>query len=244
MDLEDYKQHTSLIEHKLKEVKQWNKKYGKEFIEFEIQYAQNDRKSFLDRMEGSFRNQIAWEVNSGRYTDTEQCLTICPELTLAWHKQYKPLGRAWFYWLEFLSFSLEEAVAKSQEIVAGYFLKLSEKLKLPLPVIFAPKNPETVIAAMSYSRILTLIGVIRSPLSFFEFYVKGKDHSFKLFTKNDRACDLCRSHENVKSCSRCHVRAYCSRECQTKDWPRHKKECLEYTQDRVEFLKPKKKEER
>jgi len=237
MDLEDYKQHISLIEHKLKEVKQWNKKYGKEFIEYEIQYAHNDRKAFLDRMEGAFRNQINWEVNSGRYNNIEQCISICPELTLEWHKKYKPLGRGWFYWLEFLSLTLDEAVAISQEIVSKYFQDISKKLKLPLSVIFEPKNSEIVITAMSYSRILTLIGVIRSSFAFYELYVKGKDHSFSLFVKGDRACDLCHSHQNVKSCASCHVRAYCSRECQVKDWPTHKQTCLEFTKDRKEFFK-------
>jgi hypothetical protein len=33
------------------------------------------------------------------------------------------------------------------------------------------------------------------------------------------------SKENMKLCSRCKVVSYCSRECQMKDWPDHKKHC-------------------
>ncbi len=31
--------------------------------------------------------------------------------------------------------------------------------------------------------------------------------------------------EPLKTCARCHVRRYCSRDCQRNDWPRHKAEC-------------------
>ena len=39
-------------------------------------------------------------------------------------------------------------------------------------------------------------------------------------------CLLCKTTpEKLKKCGRCRVAEYCSRECQTKDWPRHKNEC-------------------
>ena len=41
-----------------------------------------------------------------------------------------------------------------------------------------------------------------------------------------RKCLLCKSTpEKLKKCGKCGVAKYCSRECQVKDWPRHKTEC-------------------
>jgi tetratricopeptide (TPR) repeat protein len=39
------------------------------------------------------------------------------------------------------------------------------------------------------------------------------------------ACTVCRKEGKLKSCGQCHIVYYCSRECQTKDWPEHKKKC-------------------
>ena len=36
-------------------------------------------------------------------------------------------------------------------------------------------------------------------------------------------CIVCKN-EDVKSCSRCHLISYCSKECQKSDWKRHKKQ--------------------
>jgi MYND finger len=37
----------------------------------------------------------------------------------------------------------------------------------------------------------------------------------------------CWKSENLKACSNCKVVRYCCRECQTADWPKHKKYCKE-----------------
>ncbi|KAF9560651.1 hypothetical protein CPC08DRAFT_665197 [Agrocybe pediades] len=41
------------------------------------------------------------------------------------------------------------------------------------------------------------------------------------------SCSVCGKSEGVtiQQCSQCRNRKYCSRECQTKDWPTHKKDC-------------------
>jgi hypothetical protein len=41
------------------------------------------------------------------------------------------------------------------------------------------------------------------------------------------SCRRCLSSENLKSCSKCRVVCYCSRECQVADWPKHKEYCKE-----------------
>mmetsp|Transcript_32877 Transcript_32877/g.49610 ORF Transcript_32877/g.49610 Transcript_32877/m.49610 type:complete len:238 (+) Transcript_32877:55-768(+) len=38
-------------------------------------------------------------------------------------------------------------------------------------------------------------------------------------------CRACGATENLKTCSRCHTGAYCSRACQAKDWKQHKVRC-------------------
>jgi hypothetical protein len=42
-----------------------------------------------------------------------------------------------------------------------------------------------------------------------------------------KRCEVCGTTEGIHWCSKCHGIGYCSRECQLKDWPVHKKECDE-----------------
>ncbi|KAK0236398.1 hypothetical protein EDD85DRAFT_840489 [Armillaria nabsnona] len=45
----------------------------------------------------------------------------------------------------------------------------------------------------------------------------------------EKFCAVCNKNEsdapNIKQCSSCKARMYCSRECQLSDWPTHKSEC-------------------
>jgi len=38
-------------------------------------------------------------------------------------------------------------------------------------------------------------------------------------------CSYCKQVKECRSCSKCHFRYYCSRQCQVRDWKEHKKEC-------------------
>ena len=49
---------------------------------------------------------------------------------------------------------------------------------------------------------------------------KGADDASK-------SCGCCGIRDAKSRCSRCHVRRYCCRECQLKDWPRHRSKCRE-----------------
>lgn len=42
-----------------------------------------------------------------------------------------------------------------------------------------------------------------------------------------KICHCCQktSDEKLPTCSRCKIVGYCNRECQRKDWPKHKLEC-------------------
>jgi len=40
-------------------------------------------------------------------------------------------------------------------------------------------------------------------------------------------CNICKSKENLKLCSKCHSVSYCSVEHQKEDWQKHKKNCKE-----------------
>lgn len=44
-------------------------------------------------------------------------------------------------------------------------------------------------------------------------------------------CDLCSSSGKLRICSRCKDARYCSRDCQVKDWPKHKLVCKERVTD-------------
>ena len=44
-------------------------------------------------------------------------------------------------------------------------------------------------------------------------------------SKKNLTCHLCGAHGNLKKCGRCGMVLYCGKECQTKDWNRHKKSC-------------------
>ena len=39
------------------------------------------------------------------------------------------------------------------------------------------------------------------------------------------ACNVCDSETNLKRCARCKKVAYCSRNCQKKDWKTHREKC-------------------
>ena len=41
----------------------------------------------------------------------------------------------------------------------------------------------------------------------------------------DTICAQCRDPSPKQRCTRCKTSRYCSRECQTKHWPRHKSHC-------------------
>eukprot|EP01083_Nonionella_stella_P068612 182361_1 len=43
--------------------------------------------------------------------------------------------------------------------------------------------------------------------------------------KGGRFCASCLERKSLKSCSRCKIVNYCSRACQEKHWPEHKKDC-------------------
>lgn len=42
-----------------------------------------------------------------------------------------------------------------------------------------------------------------------------------------RICNACgKSHDKLKRCARCNIVRYCSKECQSADWPEHKTKCV------------------
>lgn len=41
-----------------------------------------------------------------------------------------------------------------------------------------------------------------------------------------RVCNHCGANTNLKSCSKCRIIKYCSKECQCADWKHHKKNCI------------------
>jgi uncharacterized ferredoxin-like protein len=49
----------------------------------------------------------------------------------------------------------------------------------------------------------------------------------KTLSKMTNECDLC----GLKVCSRCEKVRYCSRDCQVKDYKKHKKECIQSSHD-------------
>jgi len=46
------------------------------------------------------------------------------------------------------------------------------------------------------------------------------------------SCYACYGSGNLKSCTRCQVAVYCSKECQRNNWPLHKKQCVNLAEDR------------
>nr|GAT56407.1 predicted protein [Mycena chlorophos] len=60
----------------------------------------------------------------------------------------------------------------------------------------------------------------------------------------EKACDYCGKNpegtdENLKNCGKCRVARYCSKECQAKAWPAHKKKCKPFVDEEATVtLKP------
>ncbi|GFH60312.1 hypothetical protein CTEN210_16788 [Chaetoceros tenuissimus] len=58
--------------------------------------------------------------------------------------------------------------------------------------------------------------------------------------KHHERCSYCDLKENdtvtLSRCTRCKVQFYCSRDCQVKDWPRHKKQCFDASVKYPTFL--------
>eukprot|EP01083_Nonionella_stella_P285988 973376_1 len=51
--------------------------------------------------------------------------------------------------------------------------------------------------------------------------------------KGGRFCASCLERKSLKSCSRCKIVNYCSRACQEKHWPEHKKDCQKMVKRRL-----------
>ena len=45
-------------------------------------------------------------------------------------------------------------------------------------------------------------------------------------------CDYCKVYNNYKGCGACNSAFYCCKECQTKDWPKHKSICKEIVKNK------------
>lgn len=54
-------------------------------------------------------------------------------------------------------------------------------------------------------------------------------------TGSVQSCRTCMGASKLKYCQNCKRVLYCCAECQTQDWPRHKKECTEMKKRRKKF---------
>jgi len=62
-------------------------------------------------------------------------------------------------------------------------------------------------------------------------------------TERDPACRVCGNNDRKpRRCGGCHLAAYCSTTCQSKDWPVHKQECEEMRRDYEEYEKQQRRE--
>jgi hypothetical protein len=60
----------------------------------------------------------------------------------------------------------------------------------------------------------------------FEYFIDTDRNSWPDEGDVSRKCLCCKSTpKKLKKCAKCGVAKYCSKECQAKDWPRHKTEC-------------------
>lgn len=86
-------------------------------------------------------------------------------------------------------------------------------------------------AGLKYTRVLGICyfhlgNHVRAYRIFKKIERYGAKHGEKTnWSKIVRQCMKCGSSAKTKKCSHCHFAHYCSRECQTKDWHQHKKEC-------------------
>jgi len=56
--------------------------------------------------------------------------------------------------------------------------------------------------------------------------------SIKVYDPSWLPCDACGVERGTLACGRCHAGYYCSRECQQEHFPKHKKECKHWNDDR------------
>ena len=67
-----------------------------------------------------------------------------------------------------------------------------------------------------------------------KFYLECKKKQIKEFMRNgfsDRICKNCNKtgkRKEMKVCKRCRMSWYCSKECQTAQWEKHKKYCTKF----------------
>lgn len=55
-------------------------------------------------------------------------------------------------------------------------------------------------------------------------YTDGDDHWTENHSEKKQGCDTCTGAPSF-ACSRCHSVFYCSKECQTQGWKKHKQQC-------------------
>ena len=58
-----------------------------------------------------------------------------------------------------------------------------------------------------------------------EFYSNSSTVKMDVDIATVHACNVCDSETNLKRCARCKKVAYCSRNCQKKDWKTHQEKC-------------------
>ena len=116
------------------------------------------------------------------------------------------------------SFLSAPAQCQMEQLMLLSYVVVQIELKSASGLMFPDESP-------TCERDISLFFIKRAPCGCFDEQKRRLEGVTKTQPCNYEGCKKRDSYVNLQECSKCRMQAYCSADCQVKDWPTHKEDC-------------------